>query len=213
MKAETKMKESDFDTSIYQRSPQTVLGFHGCDRSVAEKVLFSQTEHLKSSANTYDWLGTGVYFWLNDPKRAYEWACQTQRREPDLIKEPYVIGAVIDLGLCLNFSERQAVALLKKSYTDLKNAFDAVGIDFKETYKNKAPDEGGFNLIRPLDCAVINHIHDLVEEQGIFYDTVYGYFQEGIDAYEGAGIKEKSHIQICVRNTACIKGYFLPRIK
>ena len=39
------------------------------------------------------------------------------------------------------------------------------------------------------------------------------YFQEGKDAFEGSGIKEKSHIQICVRNTDCIKGYFLPRIK
>jgi len=29
----------------------------------------------------------------------------------------------------------------------------------------------------------------------------------------GAGFKEKNHIQICVRNRNCIKGYFLPREK
>ncbi len=208
-----KMTSSDFDTKIYQRSPHTVLGFHGCDRAVAEEILNSQNKHLKVSKNTYDWLGTGIYFWLNDPKRAYEWACQTQKRKPSQIKEPYVIGAVIDLGMCLNFCERQAVALLQKSYNDLKVVFDAMGYNFHEEFKNKVPDEGGFNLIRPLDCAIINHAHDLVEEEGLYYDTVYGYFQEGMDAYEGAGIKEKSHIQICVRNTDCIKGYFLPRIK
>lgn len=207
------MTASDFDTNIYQRSPQTVLGFHGCDKAVAEEILNSRDKHLKASKNKYDWLGNGIYFWLNDPKRAYEWACQTQKRKPSQIKEPYVIGAVIDLGFCLNFCERQAVSLLKKSYDDINIAFQQMGISISEKYENTVPDEGGFNLIRPLDCAVINHIFDLVEEKGVYYDTVYGYFQEGRDAYSGAGIKEKSHIQICVRNTACIKGYFLPRIK
>ena len=52
---------------------------------------------------------------------------------------------------------------------------------------------------------------DMVEEKGISFDTVCGYFQEGNDAYLGSGIREKSHIQVCVRNTDCIKGYFLPR--
>jgi hypothetical protein len=28
---------------------------------------------------------------------------------------------------------------------------------------------------------------------------------------DGAGILEKSHIQICIRNLNCIKGVFLPR--
>lgn len=79
--------------------------------------------------------------------------------------------------------------------------------------ENKLPDEGGFNLFRPLDCAIVNHAVEMVKREGFDYDTVYGYFQEGADAYEGAGIKEKSHIQICVRNPNCIKGYFLPRIK
>lgn len=103
--------------------------------------------------------------------------------------------------------------LLQKSYSDLEKALEVTGIKISDKYKNLYPDEGGFTLKRPLDCAVINHIHDMLKEKDIFYDTVYGYFQEGSDAYEGAGVKEKSHIQICVRNTDCIKGYFLPRIK
>lgn len=204
------MGKNDFDAIIYQRSPQMVLGFHGCDKDVAEKIINSHEEHLRESKNSYDWLGNGIYFWLNDPQRAYEWACQAKKRNPTLIKEPYVIGAVIDLGMCLNFCERQAVLLLQKSYDELNAAFEPMGIDHTEL-RNKNPDEGGFNLIRPLDCAVINHVHNLVEKKGIYYDTVYGFFQEGTDAYEGAGVKEKTHIQICVRNKDCIKGYFLPR--
>ena len=200
------------DSTIYQKSSQIVLGFHGCDKEVADKVLRSQTEHLKKSTNEYDWLGDGVYFWLNDPQRALEWANQTKERT-NKIKEPYVIGAVIDLGLCLNLCERDSILLLQKSYDILKQSFEKLGYDINDKLQNKAPDEGGFNLIRPLDCAVIKNLHRVMAEHGIVYDSVYGYFQEGKDAYPNAGIKEKSHVQICVRNIDCIKGYFLPRVK
>ena len=205
------MNESSLDAGLYQRLPQIVLGFHGCDRDVANKVLNSTTEHLFASTNDYDWLGGGIYFWLNDPLRAYEWACAMQKRKPDKIKEPYVIGAVIDLGTCLDLCERQSICSIQSAYHSLKMHFQLLGLDLKQVKKNKAPDEGGFTLIRHLDCAVIEHLHQQSQSAGVSYDTVRGYFQEGKDAFEGAGIKEKSHIQICVRNTACIKGYFLPR--
>lgn len=205
------MEATKFDLRVYQKLPQLVLGFHGCDKAVAESVLYSSTAHLEPSHNSYDWLGDGIYFWLNDPQRAYEWACDTKKRKPKQIKEPYVVGAVIDLGMCLNLCERDSVKLLQKSYEELKNAAEESGYDISTTLKNYAPDNGGFNLLRPLDCAVIRHLHEMMEEQGVFFDTVYGYFQEGSDAFAGAGIREKSHIQISVRNTDCIKGYFLPR--
>lgn len=207
------MKTRDFENGFYQKSRQTVLGFHGCDRSIAEEILKSQEKHLRPSENTYDWLGSGIYFWLNDPMRAYEWACETQKRNPAKVQEPYVIGAIINLGNCLDLCERHSISSLQKAYFDLEIAFEEMDIDMYKILKNKQPDSGGFNLIRPLDCAVINHLHEMSDETGVSYDSVYGYFQEGSDAYEGAGIKEKSHIQICVRNTDCIKGYFLPRIQ
>ena len=205
------MDKSNFDVDLYQEIPQMVLGFHGCDKGVAMEILNSSTEHLTPSDNEYDWLGDGIYFWLNDPQRAYEWACQMQKRKPDKIKEPFVIGAIIDLGICLNFCERESIQLLQKSYEDLKEAFAAAGYNIDEELKNKTPDVGGFNLLRPLDCAVIKHIHEMMSEKDVEFDTVYGYFQEGQDAFPGAGVKEKSHIQISVRNNRCIKGYFLPR--
>ena len=42
----------------YQR---LTVGYHGCDRSVAEDVLMDG-KHLKANENTYDWLGKGIYF-------------------------------------------------------------------------------------------------------------------------------------------------------
>jgi len=43
------------------------------------------------------------------------------------------------------------------------------------------------------------------------FDSTRGVFTEGGPAFEGAGLFEKSHIQICIRNLNCIKGFFLPR--
>ena len=202
------MMSNDYNFTIYQQTSGMVLGFHGCDRAVAMDILNSRNKHLNPSKEPYDWLGSGIYFWLNDPLRAYEWACQMKIRHPDKVKDPFVIGAIIDLGMCLNFCERQSILLLQKAYNDLKDAWEQMGMSLK---KNVIPDEGGFALKRYLDCIVINRIHDIVKSDNINFDTVYGYFQEGADAYEGAGIKEKSHIQVCVRNNKCIKGYFLPR--
>jgi len=55
----------------YKSYPLFVFGFHGCDRSVAEKVLAGEAE-LCPSDNGYDWLGTGIYFWGSAPERALE---------------------------------------------------------------------------------------------------------------------------------------------
>lgn len=207
------IKNNLYNPSVYQHRGQYVLGFHGCDKTVAMKVLKTNSAHLTFSNHAYDWLGSGVYFWKNDPVRAYEWAVQSQKREPNKIKEPFVIGAVIELGICLNLCERQSINLLQQSYNELDKVLRLLGKDINQEYCNHIPDEGGFNLKRPLDCTIINLSCNKAKVNGVTFDTVYGYFQEGKDAYEGAGFKEKSHIQICVRNTQCIKGYFLPRLK
>ncbi len=206
------MRETDFNSALYQKLPQLVLGFHGCDKETAERVLHNPSEHLRQSVNDYDWLGNGIYFWLNDPLRAYEWAVEKSKEANSYVKEPYVIGAIIDLGECLNLCERESVRLLQKSYEELSAAAERSGFDFTADFRNVKSDPGGFKLVRKLDCIVIQYAHELVEANGRQFDTVYGYFQEGNEAYPGAGIREKSHIQIAVRNTECIKGYFLPRL-
>ena len=193
----------------YLRNSYLVLGFHGCDKSTAIKVLNSDSEHLIKSKNKYDWLGEGIYFWQNDPLRALEWAKNHKKK----YKDPCVIGAVIDLGNCLNLNERMGIELIKYAYEDLKALFKAQNISINDEYHNEKPDEGGFDILRPLDCLVINHLHRILHERDWSFDSVVSYFQEGADAFEGSSIKEKSHVQICVVNEECIKGYFLPRRK
>ncbi|WP_006788105.1 hypothetical protein [Thiorhodospira sibirica] len=70
----------------YKLSP--LIGFHGCERSIAEQVLAGKT-HLNSSENDYDWLGSGIYFWVDSYERAWHWA-----QSSSSIQDPYVIGAL-----------------------------------------------------------------------------------------------------------------------
>lgn len=65
--------------------------------------------------------------------------------------------------------------------------------------------------VRNLDCAVIEHLHTINTARP--FDSVKGIFMEGKPLYENAGFREKDHIQLCIRNPNCIKGYFLPRTK
>lgn len=78
---------------------------------------------------------------------------------------------------------------------------------------NKPIGENKDLLLRDLDCAVIETFHSLRHPDSDLkaFDSVRGVFWEGNEIYPNAGFKEKNHIQICIRNKNCIKGYFLPR--
>lgn len=190
----------------YRRSPGLVLGFHGCDKSVGEKLLCGKIDHLKSSENEYDWLGAGIYFWESDPWRALDFAKQAaaanSRVSKGAIKKPYVVGAVIDLGYCCNLLDWKALGEVAEAHAVLNDAFDAVDLDLPV---NKGKDFAA----RFLDQAVIEMMHSIRKyEDLVSYDTVRAAFIEGQDLYEGAGFQRKNHIQISVRNVECIKGYF-----
>lgn len=192
--------------SRYELLPGLLLGFHGTDEETAEKVLSGKAQ-LKASQNKYDWLGHGVYFWEYSPERALEFA-QQSLKDPKVtrgkIVQPAVIGAVIDPGLCLNLLESSALRLLSEAFTTLKIEHDLAGLAMPEN-------KGGEDLrARHLDCAVIQTLHSLrtIDPPAPPYDTVRGAFWEGEPLYPNAGFKQKNHVQICVRNTSCIKGYF-----
>lgn len=79
-----------------------------------ERVLAGKTE-LPVSTNDYDWLGDGIYFWESDPERAMNWAttaCTHGKRTRSKISEPFVIGAVIQMGNCLDLMEAESIRLV-----------------------------------------------------------------------------------------------------
>jgi hypothetical protein len=121
------------------------------------------------------------------------------------IRTPSVIGAVIDLRHCLNLLDAQHIALVRQAHTNLVRLSQESG--------NALPSNshGPDLLLRKLDYAVIRLLHRTREEQGeLSFDTVRAAFFEGERLYDNAGFAAKNHIQVCVRNPACIKGYFRP---
>jgi hypothetical protein len=67
-------------------------------------------------------------------------------------------------------------------------------------------------VLRYLDCAVVENIHQDRERLNQRpFDSIRSAFIEGLPLYTNAGFFAKSHIQLCIRNPNCIKGYFHPR--
>ncbi len=182
---------------MHRLAANFVLGYHGCDESIAGLLL--NGEPFKQSNNAYDWLGPGIYFWEANPKRALEFAEEVAERHPRLIRTPAVVGAVIDLGYCLDLSTSAGIARLKIAYKSLKQ--DNVG---------NLPKNGKKLLLRYLDCAVLKRLHaihgDDAPDDPI--ETVRGIFVEGKSAYPGAGFRDKTHVQIAVCDPENIKGVF-----
>jgi hypothetical protein len=196
---------------MYTRRSGLIIGFHGCDKSVQELVLGNPSKDLKESKNPWDWLGQGIYFWENNPDRALNFAIEQSRRKKTKIKTPAVIGAVIDLGYCLDLMDMANIVLVKETYHTIKAAADLAGAKLPQNTSPVTYAHKNDLLFRNLDCLVINSLHVTQDEVRPF-DSVKGLFAEGGELYKNAGFREKDHIQICIRNTNCIKGYFLPRI-
>ena len=190
---------------VYNNYPNLVIGYHGCDESVRDAVVMGQ--ELKWSRNPYDWLGNGIYFWENDWQRAYEWA--EELKQNGKIQNPSVVGAVLDLGKCLNLLERRSIDVLSTGFNLLEDRCNRDGIRIPV---NKNINDSNGWLLRNRDCAVIEEIHDYIRSTDRQpYDSVRGLFEEGDPAYPGSGFKKKTHIQICVTNPSCILGCFIPR--
>jgi hypothetical protein len=74
--------------------------------------------------------------------------------------------------------------------------------------------KGHDKVLRYLDCAVIEYTHSFLRTKNEpSFDSVRAAFIEGEPIYPGAGFHGKTHIQLCIINPNCIKGFFLPRTK
>lgn len=168
-------------------------------------------KHLSPSLNDYDWLGSGIYFWENNPSRAIEYATQLKkqpRRTGARIRRPAVIGAVIDLGYCLNLLDSKFLKLVREEYDNLSTAVVETGLALP---KNRRVDPDGELLFRDLDCLVINSLHDTRQDRRHReFNSVRAAFIEGRPLYPNSGLFSRNHIQICVRHSRSIKGYFRP---
>lgn len=185
--------------------PFQVECFYSCDKQLALDVLSGKKE-LDPSKNGWDWLGHGIYFWEQNPKRAWEYALENSKGKQfnkTQIKTPFVLGAIVELGECLNLVDQENIKILVEAYYGLKKTINEAG--------EKMPKNIGDN--RKLDCSVIQFIHKTRTSisKSKPFDTIRSSFSEGEEAYPGSNFTTRQHIQICVQNKEMIKGYFLPR--
>ena len=192
--------------SVYSQRSGLILGFHGTDESIVHEIVLNR-QSIKFSENPWDWIGHGAYFWEHSPQRALDFARNASKRGNSMIRNPAVLGAVLDLGHCLDLIDYENMGLIKDGYELVKSRNAPLP-------ENKTATTGvnGELLIRDLDCAVVEMIHQirLLNHREPF-DSVKAVFWEGNLLYPNAGFREKNHIQICIRNPNCIKGFFIPR--
>ena len=190
---------------MHKLSTSFVLGYHGCDKDTGEKLLLN--EDFLHSANSYDWLGSGTYFWESNPNRAQDWAknhAERVKQKTGKEIEPFVVGAVIDLGFSLDLISTNGIQAVEEAHVDLCAVFATSGEPIPQN-SGGTPDLP----IRKLDCLVINFLHDARKKNGESpFDTVRAVFTEDEPIYTGSGFKKKTHIQICVREKTMIKGVF-----
>lgn len=184
-----------------ERFARVVIGYHGCTKAFARNLLLDEraVEAWRPSENQWDLLGHGIYFWEHSPARALRWAEEKYGRRG----RPAVVGAVIQLGNCFDLLDESITSVLADSYQELARSFADEG---QALPRNR----GRESKLRILDCLVVNDCLRRLAAQGRIYDTVRGAFFEGEPIYPGAGFARESHIQVVIRNPACIIGVFRP---
>ncbi|RYY05936.1 MAG: hypothetical protein EOP43_07710 [Sphingobacteriaceae bacterium] len=204
---------------MYDVRPYTIIAFHGCDLEVRNKLV-NYPNQVEISTKPYDWLGHGMYFWENNYARALQWA--EERQALGKIKTPAVLGAVLQLGYCCDFLDSKFITLVGQYFEAMREEYQHTGKTLPENADIK-DDSHKDKLIRKRDCATIEYMHRSIFEASVeettakgfselkIFDSTRGVFTEGGPAFSGSGIAKKSHIQICVRNMNCIKGFFIPR--
>lgn len=93
--------------------PGLVIGFHGCDQHIKYALVCNGVPMLPSKQK-YDWLGNGCYFWENNYNRALDFALHPPGRK--IIKQPAVMGAVIELQFCLDLLDEGFIVHVIQSY-------------------------------------------------------------------------------------------------
>ncbi|HEX4365387.1 MAG TPA: hypothetical protein VH023_01085, partial [Rhodopila sp.] len=127
-------------------------------------------------------MGHGIYFWEANPKRGLEYAQElaVRKRGASKVVTPAVVGAIVDMGLCLDLTTRAGLEQVRLAY----HVLAAVAA---RSSSGNMPANNKDGLRRNLDCAVINTIHAINRQNGSpAIDTVKGAFIEGEPIYPAA---------------------------
>lgn len=208
-----------------------VLAYHGCDVTLRDKLVSGRAV-LKPSSNSYDWLGNGSYFFEGDAERALLFA-EASNAHPDMrytrepIATPAVVGAVLDVSRWLDMTTQEGISHYRSGYQSLTAAYEKSG---KEMPENRAASEEDSDVIlRELDREVFNMVHaqrEIQQKKWLEaqargeptdllptppFQAVRAAFSQGKPVARSSAFSAHSHVQIALRDSSCIKGWFLPR--
>jgi hypothetical protein len=93
-----------------------------------------------------------------NPQRALSFAREVGKREK--IRTPAIVGAVIELGLCLDLASEAGIKQAVAAYAALVELYAAMGTPLP---KNQG---GPDDLLRKLDCAVISQLQRFASRRG-----------------------------------------------
>ena len=134
---------------IPRELPRTVVGYHGCDRAFAQRIVSGKltVRHWIPSARETDWLGQGVYFWEHAPGRAWQWA---EEHHPG---QEAVLAVEIWLGRCLDLADTAFTSLLLDAYYAIQRAYEAEGktLPLNTGGKRKKGPPPRLSRLEPLD--------------------------------------------------------------
>ena len=192
-------------------SSRTVIAYHGCvgedSRAFGQRLLRGEipvAEWLPSQKE-YDWLGEGIYFWEDSVDRAIEWSARGG-------EEPFVVGAIIDLGRCFDLTQPENHRLLRETHKSIAEAHRRQG-------RPLPTNAGAGGMMHHLDCFVINQAMvdadawlTVSATEDRYFQTVRCPFEEGQPVFPGSMIRTQTHIQIAVRDLRAIRGVFRPSV-
>lgn len=167
-----------------------IFGYHGTTLESAQSIVENGFE---LRPKPWDWLGDGVYFWQDAPRRASLWGEEWTSKGAE-VPEVSVVKARLRLEDCLDLLDvawNDAIIRYVKSFrerlrrdgTNLKNHSD------------------GRHL---LDAAFFNFLVEELEHDGIKIRSVRAAIAEGESMLEGSPIRYRSHVQIAIRDVSLI---------
>jgi hypothetical protein len=193
-----------------------LIVYHGCDITTRDDLISGRLKHLSHSNNQYDWLGPGAYFFEGDVERALLFA-EASHRNPNKrytakpIATPAVVGAVLQVQNWLDMTTQAGIKEFSLAYQAFADGLNAAG---KPVPVNRPASDTDTDVIyRALDNAVFTWLHKARESQEPplpSFQAVRAAFHQGAKVAPTSGFHANTHIQISLRDNACVIGWFLP---
>jgi hypothetical protein len=162
-----------------------VHGHHGTSGAAAAAIL---AEGYKLSRNDYDWLGPGIYFFEEAPKRALDWALVAHT------SDPAVLESEISLEDCMDLCDIGWERVLSQCYDELLTRVKDEGLSLPRQSSGA----------HRLDAAVLDLAAAKLTALGSPVRSIRAAFKEGRAVFPESWIYSKDHIQIAVRDTSVV---------